>query len=498
MSAAFDPKAFVSGAAEGGTVATYRPREVIFSQGSPADAVFYVLTGRVKRTVASYQGKEAVVALLGPGEFFGEGCLSGKTHRISSAIAVEECTIARLEKSVLARVLHEQATVADMFIADLLKHNQRTEADLADQLFNFGASRLIFPTIPDLLRVIDAIPDAIVITDVDGLIRFINPAAEKLFGYSRDQLIGECVDILVPKKDRDAHKVHREAYIANPEQRSMGNGMEFDAVRADGTLFPVGVSLGYADTQSRRVVIATIQDQTERHQREKMKEEFVATVSHELRSPLTSIMGSIALVTAGAAGILPDSAAGLLKIASANCKRLLSLINEILDFAKLESGEMEFDMKRVAVCPLISQQIKAIEGSAELCGVSFQFDCGDEDSAVLADAGRLAQAVDNLLSNAIKYSPRGSEVVVAVENRDDMICITVRDHGQGIPVEFTDRIFEKFTQVDASDARQRGGTGLGLSIVKNIVERLHGQVGFEPAPGGGTIFYIMLPRWQQP
>ena len=129
-------------AAEGGTVATYQARQVIFAQGDPADAVFYLMAGRVKRTVVSEEGKEAVVALLGPGEFFGEGCLSGKTHRVSSAIAMEECTIARLEKSVLVSVLHEQVTFAEMFIAYLLTRNQRIEADLADQLFSSSEKRL--------------------------------------------------------------------------------------------------------------------------------------------------------------------------------------------------------------------------------------------------------------------------------------------------------------------------------------------------------------------
>ncbi len=141
-SAAFDPKAFLSGTAEGGTVATYEDRQVIFAQGDPADAVFYLVAGRVKRTVVSEEGKEAVVALLGPGEFFGEGCLSGKSHRVSSAIAMEECTIVRLAKSVLVRVLHEQATFAEMFIACLLARNQRIEADLTDQLFNSSEKRL--------------------------------------------------------------------------------------------------------------------------------------------------------------------------------------------------------------------------------------------------------------------------------------------------------------------------------------------------------------------
>lgn len=142
MPATFDPMAFLTGAAEGGTVKTYRAREVIFGQEDPADAVFYLMAGRVKRTVVSNEGKEAVVALLGPGEFFGEGCLSGKTQRTTSAIAMEECTIARLEKSVLVRVLHEQVTFAEMFIACLLSRNQRIEADLVDQLFNPSEKRL--------------------------------------------------------------------------------------------------------------------------------------------------------------------------------------------------------------------------------------------------------------------------------------------------------------------------------------------------------------------
>ena len=139
---AFDPKVFLTGAAEGGTVATYQARQVIFAQGNPADAVFYLMAGRVKRTVVSEEGKAAVVALLGPGEFFGEGCLSGKTHRASSAIAMEECTIARLEKSALVSILHEQVAFAEMFIAYLLTRNQRIEADLVDQLFSSSEKRL--------------------------------------------------------------------------------------------------------------------------------------------------------------------------------------------------------------------------------------------------------------------------------------------------------------------------------------------------------------------
>jgi len=285
--------------------------------------------------------------------------------------------------------------------------------------------------------------------------------------------------------------------MAKPKLRPMGTGLDLCAARADGTEFPVDVSLGFIDTESGRMVIATIQDRTELRRRAQMKEEFIATVSHELRTPLTSIMGSLGLVAANAAGVLPDSAARLIKIAHANGQRLQRLVNEILDFEKLESGKMAFNMKPVDVRALIDQEVEATQGFAERYGVLLKFDHGNADGAVLADADRLAQVVDNLLSNALKYSPRGSEVVAAVENRDGMVCISVRDHGRGIPVEFKDRIFEKFVQVDASNARKSGGTGLGLSIAKDIVERLNGQIGFEPAPGGGTVFYVTLPRWEQ-
>jgi CRP/FNR family cyclic AMP-dependent transcriptional regulator len=140
---AFNPKTLLlAGAAEGGTVATYQARQVIFAQGDPADAVFFLMTGRVKRTVVSEKGKEAVVAIHEPGEFFGEGCLSGKTHRTSSGIAMEQCTIARVERSVLVRLLHEETTFSEIFITYLLKRNQRIEDDLTDQLVYPSEKRL--------------------------------------------------------------------------------------------------------------------------------------------------------------------------------------------------------------------------------------------------------------------------------------------------------------------------------------------------------------------
>jgi CRP-like cAMP-binding protein len=138
----FDPKAFLAKAAEGQTVNKYQNHQVIFEQGDAADAVFYIEAGKVKVTVLSRQGKEAVLAFLGVGDFFGEGCMTGQTHRMTSAVAMEECTVARLEKAIVLRTVHEEPAFAEMFIAYLLARNLRMEGDLVDQLFNSSEKRL--------------------------------------------------------------------------------------------------------------------------------------------------------------------------------------------------------------------------------------------------------------------------------------------------------------------------------------------------------------------
>ena len=138
----FDPEAFLAWAAKTGGTAKYKNQEMIFAQGEPANAVFYIKTGRVKVTVLSQQGKSAVVALLGPGDFFGEGCMTGQSKRLTSAGAISECTVARLEKSVLARMLLEEPKFAEMFIAYLLARELRMEADLVDHLLNTSEKRL--------------------------------------------------------------------------------------------------------------------------------------------------------------------------------------------------------------------------------------------------------------------------------------------------------------------------------------------------------------------
>ena len=234
-------------------------------------------------------------------------------------------------------------------------------------------------------------------------------------------------------------------------------------------------------------------DITDHKRHDQMKDDFIATVNHEMRTPLTSISGALDLLAKA-----PNSSERLLEIARSNCRRLVQLVNDILDIEKIESGQLIFVLKPLRIRDLVERAFEANRDLAEYYGVSVRLDDAAAQGVVRADFERLTQGIRNVLSNAVKFSPRGTNVTVMIENCGANIRVSVRDRGPGIPDEYRTRIFEKFVQVDATDARQKGGTGLGLSIVKQIVARLDGEVNSEPAPGGGTIFHIELPRYDGP
>jgi PAS domain S-box-containing protein len=341
---------------------------------------------------------------------------------------------------------------------------------------------------------VEACPNGMLMYDASGKIVMANSEIEKQFGYARDELIGQPVAILVPERYRLQHTLHQLQFMLKPETRRMDAALERFGRRKDGTEFPVEIGLNPIHAGEELMVLGVFVDVSERRRTERLKDEFVATVSHELRTPLTSIAGSLGLLVGQWAKDMPDSAARLLTIAHANSQRLARLVNDILDIEKIESGHLVFNLRRVEVRSLVAQVIEDHRGYADHYGVRVELDAS-EDVDANVDSERLAQAVANLLSNAIKFCRTGGVVGVAVENHGDTLRIAVRDQGPGIPDEFKSHIFEKFAQADATDARQKGGTGLGLCIVKEIVERLSGKVGFGDAPGGGALFYVDLPVW---
>lgn len=342
---------------------------------------------------------------------------------------------------------------------------------------------------------VEACPNGMLMFDDDGKMVMVNAEVEQQFGYRREELIGRQVDMLVPARLRGPEGSQHEAFNGRPETRRIGTAQDLFGLRKDGAEFSIEVGLTPIRTGDGLLLLAVIVDVSERKRVERLKDEFVATVSHELRTPMTSIAGSLGLLVGQWGGALPESAARLLAIAHTNSQRLVRLINDILDIEKFESGRAAFDMGRISVLPLIEQLIEGTRGFAEGYGVHVRLDVASTDGEVNADSDRLSQVITNLLSNAIKFSPLNDEVVVSVETLGEIVRISVRDHGPGIPNEFKPHIFEKFAQADATNSRRKGGTGLGLSIAKQIAERMMGQVCFEDAPGGGAIFTLDLPVW---
>ncbi|WP_110666393.1 ATP-binding protein [Salinicola halophilus] len=241
-----------------------------------------------------------------------------------------------------------------------------------------------------------------------------------------------------------------------------------------------------------------VHDVTERKRGERLKGEFISTVSHELRTPLTSISGSLGLIQGGALGTPPESMRSMLAVAHSNAQRLILLINDLLDMEKLVAGKMAFEMREQALMPLIDQAVESNQAYADQYRVHYVVSQRLDGVTVSVDAMRLQQVLSNLLSNAAKFSPPDMQVEVRVEPVGDRVRVSVIDHGPGIPETFHERIFQKFSQADASTTRKQGGTGLGLAITRELIERMRGAIDFFSEEGQGACFFFELPRLERP
>lgn len=225
-----------------------------------------------------------------------------------------------------------------------------------------------------------------------------------------------------------------------------------------------------------------------------LKTQFVAVVSHELRTPLTSIKGSIDLINSGMFGELPPRVQSLLVMAGKSSQRLADLINDLLDLQKLEEGKMTFTMETIDVRSFVADAVQSHQGLAERYDVSLHLqDAGSMPLYIHTDASRLMQVLGNIISNAAKFSPEKGDVFVGLSVTHESVRIYVQDSGLGIPPGSSEKIFERFTQLDSSDQRKFGGTGLGMSISRDIMNALGGTIDYDSELGLGTKFYIELP-----
>lgn len=224
------------------------------------------------------------------------------------------------------------------------------------------------------------------------------------------------------------------------------------------------------------------------------KSEFLATMSHELRTPLTSMRGGVDLVASGKLGALPEKASSVLALAQRNAQRLLGLIDEILDLQKIESGKMDFTMETFDIGGAVAESVQINHPYAEKLGVTVQFSAPKRSFLVHADKMRLEQVFANILSNAAKFSPEGSEVTVSLLETKGGVQVRFSDQGVGLDDTDAERVFDQFSQLDASDTRKIGGTGLGMNISRKIMEALGGSIHYLRNPDRGTTFIIDLPR----
>jgi PAS domain S-box-containing protein len=266
--------------------------------------------------------------------------------------------------------------------------------------------------------------------------------------------------------------------------------VELELQHVDGQQIPVVLSEVLIQNASGAAQVwSIIQDITERRRVEQMKNQFVSMVSHELRTPLTAISGALGLLSGGALGAMPEAMQPMLQIASDNSEKLTQLINDLLDIDKLAAGKMQFELQDCAVRNLLEQCVRHNQPYADKFGARIELMAGP-DAKLALDPMRFHQIMANLLSNAAKFSPAGSVVSVHTSLQQNSFRISVVDQGPGIPESFQERIFEKFSQADAADARQRGGTGLGLAIVKELTNRMGGQISFHSESGKGSCFYL--------
>ncbi|HJV27491.1 MAG TPA: PAS domain S-box protein [Aromatoleum sp.] len=340
-----------------------------------------------------------------------------------------------------------------------------------------------------LRAIVNTANDGIITIDESGLVESFNPAAAAIFGYEPAEVIGRNVSMLMPEPYRSEHDGYIRRLITTRVPHVIGTGREVVGRRKDGTKFPMDLSVSESVLRDRRFFTGIVRDISARKEAERIKKEFISTISHELRTPLTSIRGSLGLIAGGAAGPLPPQAAKLLDVASRNSERLVRLINDILDIDKVESGKMSFILGAQPLLPLIRQAIEANRAYAEELGVKIELTGDPADASVYADPDRLAQVLANLLSNAAKFSPPGSAVEVSLERRNGSARVSVRDRGPGVPDAFRERIFEKFSQADASDTRQKGGSGLGLAITRSLIEGMGGRVGYDSSSSGACFWF---------
>ena len=353
---------------------------------------------------------------------------------------------------------------------------------------SFQIENLVTRRTAELRGILNSAIEAIMTINENGEILSINPAGEALFGYTSEEISGKPISTIIPElKSQSDTESDASKLLA-----ISGNLHDAYAVHKDSTRIPIELAISTLEVNDRTLYTAITHDLTERTKVDRLKDEFISTVSHELRTPLTSIKGSLGLIMGGVLDSNPEKMKGMLSISYENCGRLERLINDLLDFNKHQSLETPLQISPIEINALLEKAVLSNQGYADKYEVSYLWQPSEEKIYINGDENKLMQVLSNLLSNAVKYSTKGAQVMISTTHITNKIRVSITDTGSGIPLEFQDKVFEKFTQADSSDTRRVGGTGLGMAITKSLIEKHGGYIGFDSIPGQGTTFYFEL------
>jgi len=346
---------------------------------------------------------------------------------------------------------------------------------------------------------LEAAPDAVVIIDQDGKIVRVNGQAEKMFGYAREELMGQEIEILMPERLRGVHRDQRAGFVAHPSTRPMGLAMELWGLRKNGSEFPVEISLSPIPDPEGVRIASIVRDVTERRRMEqelrdadRKKDEFLATLGHELRNPLAPIRNALHYL--GIEGLKEPDARTARDIIARQVAVMVRLIDDLLDASRIRSNKLDIHKQHVDLAEVLESAVESSRPLIQECSHELTVSMPLQALSLDADPVRLAQVVSNLLNNASKYTRPGGNIWLTAERHGNDAVISVRDDGIGIPGDMLPRIFDMFTQVDQSSQRSQGGLGVGLTLVRRLVEMHDGSIEARSRlPDEGSEFIVRLP-----